>query len=60
LFEVLQVSKNSFHLSMYLKLTAIHPRYYLTAGLPDFSWFKITKREKYTKLPRTIPNVHKI
>jgi hypothetical protein len=29
-------------------------------GLPDFSWYKIPKREKYTKLPRTIPNVHKI
>jgi hypothetical protein len=21
------------------------------AGLPDFSWYKISKREKYTKLP---------
>jgi hypothetical protein len=29
-------------------------------GLPDFSWYKIPKREKYAKLPRTIPNVHKI
>jgi hypothetical protein len=29
-------------------------------GLPDFSWCKIPKREKYTKLPQTIPNVHKI
>jgi hypothetical protein len=27
-------------------------------GLPDFSWYKIPKREKYAKLPRTIPNVH--
>jgi hypothetical protein len=26
-------------------------------GLPDFSWYKIPKREKYTKLPQT---VHKI
>jgi hypothetical protein len=23
------------------------------SGLPDFSWYKIPKREKYTKLPRT-------
>jgi hypothetical protein len=30
------------------------------AGLPDLSWYKIPKREKYTKLPRTLPNVHKI
>jgi hypothetical protein len=30
------------------------------SGLPDFSWYKIPKREKYTKLPQTIPNVHKI
>jgi hypothetical protein len=29
-------------------------------GLPDFYWHKIPKREKYTKLPRTVPNVHKI
>jgi hypothetical protein len=29
-------------------------------GLPDCSWYKIPKREKYTKLPQTIPNVHKI
>jgi hypothetical protein len=29
-------------------------------GLPDFSLNKIQKREKYTKLPQTIPNVHKI
>jgi hypothetical protein len=25
-----------------------------------FSWYKIPKRKKYTKLPQTIPNVHKI
>jgi hypothetical protein len=30
------------------------------SGLPDFSWYKIPKREKYTKLPRTIQNVAKI
>jgi hypothetical protein len=28
--------------------------------LPDFYWYKIPKREKYTKFMRTIPNVHKI
>jgi hypothetical protein len=32
----------------------------LNAGLPDFYWFKHTKREKCTKLPQTIPNGHKI
>jgi hypothetical protein len=32
----------------------IHPQ----PGLPDFSWYKIPKREKCTKLPQTIPNVH--
>jgi hypothetical protein len=32
----------------------------LRPGLPDFSWYKIPKLEKYTKLPRTIPNVYKI
>jgi hypothetical protein len=38
-----------------------------SAGLPDFSWYKIPKREKYTKLPRNItkdrkngPLFHKI
>jgi hypothetical protein len=30
------------------------------AGLPDFSWFKIPKQGKYTKLPQNIPNGHKI
>jgi hypothetical protein len=30
------------------------------AVLPDFSWYKIPKREKYTKLPQNIPNYHKI
>jgi hypothetical protein len=25
----------------------------LGAGLPDFSWYKIPKREKYTKLTQT-------
>jgi hypothetical protein len=30
------------------------------AGLPDFSWSKIPKRGKYTKLPQNIPNGHKI
>jgi hypothetical protein len=28
--------------------------------LPDFSRYKIPKREKYTKLPQNIPNVNKI
>jgi hypothetical protein len=28
------------------------------AGMPDFSWYNIPKREKYTKLPQKIPNVH--
>jgi hypothetical protein len=28
--------------------------------LPDFSWHRIPKREKITKLPQTIPNFHKI
>jgi hypothetical protein len=31
-----------------------------TAGLPDFSWYKMPKREKYTKLPQTIPNGYEI
>jgi hypothetical protein len=26
-------------------------------GLPDFSWYKIPKGERYTKLTRTIPIV---
>jgi hypothetical protein len=30
------------------------------AALPDFSWYKMPKIEKYTKFPRFIPNVHKI
>jgi hypothetical protein len=25
-------------------------------GLPDFSWYIIPKREKYTKSPKSIPN----
>jgi hypothetical protein len=29
---------------------------YISAGLPDFSWSKIPKRGKYTKLPQNIPN----
>jgi hypothetical protein len=29
-------------------------------GLPDFSWYNIPKREKYTKGPKNIPNGHKI
>jgi hypothetical protein len=38
-----------------------HPiRTSFDAGMPDFSWYKIPKREKYTKLLQTIPNVHKI
>jgi hypothetical protein len=28
-------------------------------GLPDFSWYNIPKREKYTKLPQNVPNVKK-
>jgi hypothetical protein len=31
-----------------------------TAVLPDFSWYKIPKREKHTKLPQNIQNVYKI
>jgi hypothetical protein len=27
-------------------------------GLPDFYWYKISKGEKCTKLPQTIPNGH--
>jgi hypothetical protein len=30
------------------------------AGLPDFSWSNIPKREKYTKMGEIIPNRHKI
>jgi hypothetical protein len=29
-------------------------------GLPDFSWFNIPKRGKYTKSPQNIPNGHKM
>jgi hypothetical protein len=32
----------------------------LNTGLPDFSWYKIPKREKCTKLPQNITNVYKI
>jgi hypothetical protein len=31
----------------------------LSAGLPDFSFYNIPKREKYTKWPETTPNVCK-
>jgi hypothetical protein len=31
---------------------------YFQAGLPDFSWYNIPKREKITKLPQSIPIVH--
>jgi hypothetical protein len=34
--------------------------FYGRAGLPDFPWYKIPKREKYTKLSRTIQNVQEI
>jgi hypothetical protein len=37
-----------------LKIYTLHP------GLPDFSWYNIPKREKYTKLPQNVPNVHEI
>jgi hypothetical protein len=37
-----------------------HVSLLIQAGLPDFSWYKIPKREKYTKLPRTMPKVSKI
>jgi hypothetical protein len=30
------------------------------SGLPDFSWFNLPTREKYSKLPQNIPNGHKI
>jgi hypothetical protein len=30
------------------------------AGLPDFSWYNIPKREKYTKLSQNIPNDRKM
>jgi hypothetical protein len=30
------------------------------AGLPDFSWYSIPKRWKYTKWPQNIPKCHKI
>jgi hypothetical protein len=30
------------------------------AGLPDFSWYIIPKRGKYTKLPQNIPTAHRI
>jgi hypothetical protein len=30
------------------------------SGLPDFSWSKYTKTEKYTKIPQTIPKSHKL
>jgi hypothetical protein len=36
-----------------------HKKIWRQSGLSDFSWYKIPKREKYTKLTRTIPNVHK-
>jgi hypothetical protein len=32
----------------------------LNTGLPDFSWSKIPKWRKYTKLPQNIPNDHKV
>jgi hypothetical protein len=32
----------------------------LQTGLPDFSWSKIPKWGKYTKLPQNIPNGHKV
>jgi hypothetical protein len=31
-----------------------------SAGLPDFSWYNIPKREKYTKWLQNIPNGYKI
>jgi hypothetical protein len=41
--------------------------YAFGAGLPDFSWYNIPKRDKiyqmtlkYTKGPQNIPNDHKI
>jgi hypothetical protein len=53
-----------FTLGSFLKITKvahIFGQLYSTVkpGLPDFSWYKIPKWEKYTKLSRTIPNVHK-
>jgi hypothetical protein len=30
------------------------------SGLPDFPWYNLPKREKYTKWPQNIPNSHKI
>jgi hypothetical protein len=30
------------------------------AGLPDFSWYNVPKRGKYTKLPQNRPNGNKI
>jgi hypothetical protein len=33
---------------------------YVLAGLPDFSWYKIPKREKYIKWLQNVPNGRKI
>jgi hypothetical protein len=44
--------KNSF--STFLLL------HQLGAGLPDFSWYNIPKREKYTKLSQNVPSDHKM
>jgi hypothetical protein len=33
----------------------------IQAGLPDFSWYNVPKREKYTKkLPQNIPNGYEL
>jgi hypothetical protein len=36
------------------------PRTYVGLGMPDFSWYNIPKREKYTNWPNNVLNGHKI
>jgi hypothetical protein len=40
------------------KITLIY--LHITTGLPDFSWYNIAKRGKYTKWLQNIPNGQKI
>jgi hypothetical protein len=43
---------------IYFVTKAIFP--YLESGLPEFSWYNIPKRGKYTKLAQNKPNGQKI
>jgi hypothetical protein len=61
-FDFLRVVvTSSIHCALALTSMHLHRSLSKAAGLPDFSSYKIPKRKKYTKLPRTIiPNVHKV